>query len=45
MITWCGEGIWKKGLINDASVEHMYQEALEMIEFFRKYVYKKKFLV
>jgi TetR/AcrR family transcriptional regulator len=44
MISWCSEGIWNEGVKNQNSVELMHQKALDLIDFFRKAVYKEEYL-
>lgn len=44
MLEWCSEGIWKEGLNNRSSVDFMCQQAIQMIGFFKRAVYKEEFL-
>ncbi|MBZ9689632.1 TetR/AcrR family transcriptional regulator [Clostridium estertheticum] len=44
MISWCSEGIWNEGVKNHSSVSEMFEQALEIYDFYKNAVYKEEFL-
>jgi len=44
MISWCSEGIWNEGIKNHLSMSEMYEQAVEMYDFYKKAVYKEEYL-
>ncbi|MGH4122763.1 MAG: TetR/AcrR family transcriptional regulator [Clostridium sp.] len=44
MISWCSEGIWNDGVKNHSSMSEMYEQALEIYNFYKNAVYKEEFL-
>lgn len=44
MICWCSEGIWNEGMNNNSSVGEMYEQLLEVYDFYKSSVYKDKYL-
>lgn len=45
MIGWCLEGIWNEGVKNDSSMDEMYEQAIDIYEFYKNAVYKEIFLL
>lgn len=44
MIGWCSDGIWNEGSNNQYSVDEMYQQAFNLMDFFKQAVYKQEYL-
>ncbi len=44
MISWCSEGIWNEGIKNHLSMSEMYEQSLEMYDFYKRAVYKEQYL-
>lgn len=44
MISWCSEGIWNEGIKNHLSMSEMYNQSLEMYDFYKRAVYKEQHL-
>lgn len=44
MISWCSEGIWNEGMNNHSSVDEMYEQLLEVYDFYKRSVYKDEYL-
>jgi len=44
MICWCSEGIWKEGIHNHLNVSEMYEQLLEVYDFYKRSVYKEEYL-
>jgi len=44
MICWCSEGIWNDGRHNHLNVNDMYEQLLEVYDFYKKSVYKDEYL-
>jgi len=45
MIYWCSEGIWNEGMHNHSSVGEMYEQLLEVYDFYKSSVYKDEYLL
>ncbi|MCR6112011.1 TetR/AcrR family transcriptional regulator [Bacillus sp. A301a_S52] len=45
MINWCFEGIWREMGNGQQSLEEIYQEIVDVIDFFKISVYKKEYLL
>ncbi|MBW9144955.1 TetR/AcrR family transcriptional regulator [Clostridium sp. CM028] len=44
MIGWCSEGIWNEGVKNHSSMSEMYEQALDIYDFYKNAVYKEEYL-
>lgn len=45
MINWCSEGIWNEGVQQHLSMSEIYEQSLEIYDFYKKAVYKNEYLL
>lgn len=44
MIYWCSGAIWNEGVNNQLSISEIYEQALDIYDFYKKAVYKEEYL-